>query len=147
MPADPDSIEEVRRLVQEAVPEVAAGTVELVRIARAKGVRTVLVVRSHDPAVDPVGACVGRRGQAIKAVKAAIVDLVDVVRWSETTQVLLSNLISPCRIEWLDMDEEARRADVYIKQDEVSLGVASDPIRARLFSDILGLRVTISEYF
>ena len=147
MAATPEQIEHVRQLFVEAVPEVAAGTVELVGIGMEPGVLAMVVVRSKAESVDPLGACIGHRGHTIKQMVPKLKCPITVIRWSDPIKDLIMNVLGPVEIKWLEVDPEARRASVYIAKPHPALDTRENNLRANVLSEITGYSVSISEYF
>ena len=86
--------------------------VELSGIATEPGVFTIIAVRSKNPDVDPIGVCAGMRGARIKSIQKTLKGRINVVLWSEDPRKLITNLLNPNRIEWLEIDEAANVANV-----------------------------------
>jgi transcription antitermination factor NusA-like protein len=147
MAATPEQIEHVRRLFAEAIPEVAAGTVELVGIGLEPGVLAMVVVRSKADNVDPLGACIGRRGQTIKQMQPKLKCPINVMRWSDQIKDLIMNVLGPVEIKWLEIDPETKQAGVYIAKPHPALDTRENNLRANLLSEITGYSVTVAEYF
>jgi N utilization substance protein A len=151
MAATPEQIEHVRRLIAAEVPEVATGVVELSGIATEPGVFTIIAVRSKNPDVDPIGVCVGMRGARIKSIQKTLKSRMKVVRWSEDPRKLITNLLNPNRTEWLEIDEAAKVANVYVRKEQLPPATAKDGVHQRLVSEIAseisGYSVRVAEYF
>jgi N utilization substance protein A len=147
MSATPEQIEYVRRLFAEAIPEVAAGTVELVGIGLEPGVLVMVVVRSKAESVDPLGACIGHRGHTIKQMVPKLKCPINVMRWSEQLKDLIINVLNPVEIKWLEIDPETKQASIYIAKPHPALDIRENNLRANLLSEITGYSVTVSEYF
>ncbi len=128
----------------ETVPEVAAGTVELVGIGVEPGVLGFVVVRSKDPKVCPVGTCVGLRGERIKSIVAALGCRVSIALWADDMKRLVQNVLNPVEFKWWELDAETKQARFYVANPP---GAAENDLRARLLSEITGYAVTIGEYF
>jgi hypothetical protein len=100
------------------VPDIAAGIVQVRGIATKVGVRSIVVVEAHDPAVDSVGAGVGSRGSRIKPLVAELdYEKVDVVRWSDSMDRLIGNFIAPNRFLKIQYDEATRQARITLQPD------------------------------
>ena len=104
-----DETEVVRQLFREHVPAVASGAVEIRGIVRKAGFRSVLAVSSKDPTIDPVGTCVGNRGERVKAIVEALdMEHIDIVRWGEPAERFIHNLLSSvARVIRVSFDEAA----------------------------------------
>jgi N utilization substance protein A len=147
MAATPEQIEHIRQLFLEAIPEVAAGTVELVGIGMEPGVLAIVAVRSKAESVVPLGACIGHRGHTIKQMVPKLKCPIAVMRWSDQIKDLIMNVLGPVEIKWLEIDSEAKRASVYIAKPHPALDIREKNLRANLLSEITGYSVTIAEYF
>lgn len=134
----------VIRLFQLEVSEIGDGTVEIKGIAREPGFRTKLAVHSRDPRVDPVGACVGLRGQRVKnIVRELNNEKVDIIRWDADIRVLITNALAPARIKSISVDEAKKQARVLVNEDQLSLTIGKRGQNARLTSRITGWQIDI----
>ena len=134
----------VIRLFQLEVSEIGDGTVEIKGIAREPGFRTKLAVHSRDPRVDPVGACVGLRGQRVKnIVRELNNEKVDIIRWDADIRVLVTNALAPARIKSISVDESKKQARVLVNEDQLSLTIGKRGQNARLTSRITGWQIDI----
>ena len=134
----------VIRLFQLEVSEIGDGTVEIKGIAREPGFRTKLAVHSRDPRVDPVGACVGLRGQRVKnIVRELNNEKVDIIRWDADIRVLVTNALAPARIKSISVDETKKQARVLVNEDQLSLTIGKRGQNARLTSRITGWQIDI----
>jgi len=137
--------DEVRRLFHEHVPEVASGAVEIKGIAREAGRRSVVVVHSADAKVCPVGSCVGPRGSRVKTVMRALPgDKIDIVRWSDSLQDFVRNLLVPARVEQIAFDTAAHKATVTVSADSTTL-TKDGGIRLRLASRLVSWDLQLIE--
>ncbi|MGI8515237.1 MAG: transcription termination factor NusA [Acidimicrobiia bacterium] len=134
----------VRRLLELEVPELADGTVELVAIAREPGHRTKIAVVSHDPNVDPKGACVGARGSRVRQVVNELRgEKVDVVQWRENTAQFIAEALGPAKVKEVKVDEEAKVAEVIVSDHQLSLAIGKEGQNARLAARLSGYKVDI----
>ena len=134
----------VIRLFQLEVSEIGDGTVEIKGIAREPGFRTKLAVHSRDPRVDPVGACVGLRGQRVKnIVRELNNEKVDIIRWDADIRILVTNALAPARIKSISVDESKKQARVLVNEDQLSLTIGRRGQNARLTSRITGWQIDI----
>jgi N utilization substance protein A len=135
MKAQPDEIEEVRRLFHEHVPQVASGVVELKGIARERGYLTIVAVRSIDSSVEAVAACVGERGVRIKTIKRHLTtETINIVLWSDSLERFLNNLFAPVKIEGIILNEVARYATLFTSLDDKALLISRGEMRLKLGS-------------
>ncbi len=136
----------VKRLFELEVPEIHDGVVEIVGIAREAGARTKIAVRSRDPNVDPVGACVGQRGMRVQAVVNELHgEKIDIIRWSEEPAEFIANALSPARVTQVELEEsgEERVARVVVPDHQLSLAIGRAGQNARLAARLTGWKVDI----
>jgi N utilization substance protein A len=134
----------VRRLLELEVPELADGTVEIVAIAREPGHRTKIAVVSHDPNVDPKGACVGARGSRVRQVVNELRgEKVDVVQWRENTSQFIAEALGPAKVKEVKVDDEAKVAEVIVSDHQLSLAIGKEGQNARLAARLSGYKVDI----
>ncbi len=134
----------VIKLFQVEVSEISDGTIEIKSIAREAGYRTKLAVYSHDSKVDPVGACVGLRGQRVKnIVRELNNEKVDIIPWSDDQRTFVANALSPAKLLAFDPDEEGRRIRVLVEPDQLSLAIGKRGQNARLTSRLCGCNIDI----
>src|SRR5881227_1761830 len=128
--ADPNC---VIKLFQLEVSEINDGTIEVKGIAREPGFRTKLAVHSRDEKVDPVGACVGLRGQRVKnIVRELNNEKVDIIRWDSNIRNFLTNALSPAQLKNFEIDEANRAAKIIVSEDQLSLAIGKRGQNARL---------------
>ena len=134
----------VRRLLELEVPELTDGTVEIVSIAREPGHRTKIAVISHDPNVDPKGACVGARGSRVRQVVNELRgEKVDVVQWREDVAQFIAEALGPAKVKEVHIDEEEKTADVVVSEHQLSLAIGKEGQNARLAARLSGYKVDI----
>jgi len=134
----------VRRLFEKEVSEIGDGTVEIRAIAREAGFRTKLAVYSRDAKVDPVGACVGMRGQRVKAIVRELSgEKIDIVRWHEDMRTYVTNSLSPAKLKAIELDEVTRSVVVTVDPDQLSLAIGKRGQNARLTAKLTGWRIDI----
>jgi N utilization substance protein A len=134
----------VRRLLELEVPELADGTVEIVAIAREPGHRTKIAVVSHDPNVDPKGACVGARGSRVRQVVNELRgEKVDVVQWRENVGQFIAEALGPAKVKEVKVDEANKVADVVVSEHQLSLAIGKEGQNARLAARLSGYKVDI----
>jgi N utilization substance protein A len=131
--------DEIRRLFSEHVPEIASGAVEILGIARETVRRAMIAVHASDPAVCAVGSCVGPRGERIKTVMRALPgDKIDIVRWSDSEQDFIQNLLAPAKVEGISFDAAAHQAAVKVSAESMAKLTTDGGIRLRLASRLAG---------
>ena len=134
----------IRSLFELEVPELVDGDVEIRAIAREPGHRTKIAVLSHDPNVDPVGACVGARGSRVRQVVNELRgEKVDIVEWREDTRAFISEALSPARVKEVRLDEEEKIATVIVPDHQLSLAIGKEGQNARLAARLTGYKIDI----
>ena len=134
----------VVKLFNLEVSEIADGTIEIKGIAREAGFRTKLAVYSRDDRVDPVGACVGLRGQRVKnIVRELNNEKVDIIRWDGNVKTFITNALAPAKPKTFDIDEKSRRVRIIVAPDQLSLAIGKRGQNARLTSRLTGWQVDI----
>src|ERR1700753_2368197 len=134
----------VIKLFQLEVSEINDGTIEIKGIAREPGFRTKLAVYTRDEKVDPVGACVGLRGQRVKnIVRELNNEKVDIIRWDSNIKVFLTNALSPAKLKNFEVDEARKRVRIITSEDQLSLAIGKRGQNARLTSKLTGWQVDI----
>ena len=134
----------VKRLFELEVPEIYDGTVEVKSIAREAGSRTKLAVWSADPNVDPIGACVGPRGQRVNNIVEELRgEKVDIVKWSEDPAVYIAAALSPADVISVDIHEEGKTCRVVVPDDQLSLAIGKEGQNARLAAKLTGWKIDI----
>ena len=134
----------VKRLFELEVPEIYDGTVEVKSIAREAGSRTKMAVWSADENVDPIGACVGPKGQRV----AAIVDelrgeKIDIIKWSEDPAQFIAAALAPSDVVDVMMAEEGKACRVIVPDDQLSLAIGKEGQNARLAAKLTGFKIDI----
>ena len=140
------SLNFVRKLFEMEVSEISDGTVNLAAMAREPGYRTKVCVKSVDPKVDPVGACVGARGGRVKSiVREMNGEKVDIVRWFEDPVEQLIEALKPAVPQNINLDRDKRRMYFEVKEDDLSVAIGRKGINARLTSRLLGWKLDIGK--
>ncbi len=137
----------LRRLLENEVPEIYHGIVEVRAIAREPGQRAKVAVMATQPGVDPVGACVGIKGVRIQAIVKELHDeKIDIIQWDPDPVVYISKAISPARVNGVFLSEtpdSGRTATVVVQEDQLSLAIGRDGQNARLAAKLTGWRIDI----
>ena len=134
----------VKRLFESEVAEVRDGTVEIKAIAREAGSRTNIAVQSHDPNVDPVGACVGLNGARVNSVVSELRgEKIDIINWDDNPAYLIENALSPAKVICVVADEEEREAQVIVPDYQLSLAIGKEGQNARLAARLTGFKIDI----
>lgn len=136
----------LRRLLENEVPEIYHGVVEIRAISREPGARAKVAVMATQAGVDPVGACVGIKGVRIQAIVKELHDeKIDIIQWDQDPVVYISKAISPARVSgvYLSEAEGNRTATVVVNEDQLSLAIGRDGQNARLAAKLTGWRIDI----
>ncbi len=137
----PDLIVALFRL---EVPEVSEGIIEIVGAARDPGVRAKIAVRSKDPRLDPVGACVGMRGSRVQAVSNELAgERVDIILWNENEAQFVVNAMSPAEIVSIVMDEDRHSMDIAVSDENLSMAIGRGGQNVRLASELTGWTLNV----
>ena len=134
----------IRRLFALEVPEIAESIIEIRALVREAGYRTKVAVISLDEKVDPVGACVGVRGSRIKNIVEELGgEKIDIVRWNESSQVLIANGLMPAKVSEIALCFELGRATVVVDEDQLSLAIGKHGQNVRLAARLTGWDIDI----
>ena len=134
----------LRRLLELEIPEIAEGVIRLVDVARIPGERAKISVASNDVNIDPVGACVGIRGTRINSiVKELHNESIDVIPYSANTELYIPRALNPARILEINLDEEKKKAEVFLEPDQVSLAIGKGGQNIKLASMLTGYTIDV----
>ena len=134
----------IKRLFEVEVPEVAEKVIEIKAMAREPGYRTKIAVSSIDSKVDAVGACVGVRGSRIKNIVDELNgEKIDIVRWNESSQILIQNALKPAEVAEISLCFELGRATVVVRDDQLSLAIGKRGQNVRLAARLTGWDIDI----
>jgi N utilization substance protein A len=134
----------VARLFEREVSEIADKSVEVKAISREAGYRSKIAVFSPDPRVDPVGACVGIRGNRVKTIVRELGgEKVDIIQWDPDIRVFVTNALKPAKISKIDVDEEHKTVRIEVPEDQLSLSIGQKGQNARLETKLTGWRIDI----
>lgn len=126
------------------VPEVGEGLIEIVAASRDPGLRAKIAVKSNEPRIDPVGACVGMRGSRVQAVSNEIAgERVDIVLWDENVAQFVINAMSPAEVESIVVDEESNTMDVAVSEDQLSQAIGRGGQNVKLASELTGWNLNV----
>ena len=138
------SPEFLRCLLQLEIPEIAEGVIRLVDVARLPGERAKVSVATNDPNIDPVGACVGVGGSRINSiVKELHNESIDVIPYSDNTELYIQRALNPARILEINIDTEKHKAEVYLEPDQVSLAIGKGGQNITLASMLTGYTIDV----
>ncbi len=134
----------LERLFELEVPEVFDGLITIKKIVREPGERAKVAVESYDDRIDPVGACVGMKGSRIHGIVRELRnENIDVINWTNNTQLLIQRALSPAKIASMEIIEEEKRADVYLKPDQVSLAIGKGGHNIKLAAKLTGYEIDV----
>ena len=125
----------LQRLLEAEVPEIAEGAIAIRRIARMPGERDKIAVESFDDRIDPVGACVGVKGSRVHGIVRELCnENIDVINYTANTKLFIQRALSPAKVSSINIDEENKKAEVYLKPEEVSLAIGRGGMNIKLAS-------------
>ena len=134
----------VKRLFELEVPEIFDGTVEIRSIAREAGSRTKMAVWSADENVDPIGACVGPRGQRVAAIVEELHgEKIDIIKYSEDPAEFIAAALAPSDVEEVRLADEGKVCRVIVPDDQLSLAIGKEGQNARLAARLTGYKIDI----
>ena len=134
----------LKRLFELEVPEIFEGVVELKSVAREPGMRSKIAVYSRDENIDPVGACVGPRGQRVQHIVDELHDeKIDIVKWNEDPAIYIANSLSPAKVVSVDVNEEEKASRVVVPDYQLSLAIGKAGQNARLAAKLTNWKIDI----
>ena len=129
------SPEFLKRLLEAEVPEINDGLIAIRRVARMPGERAKVAVESYDDRIDPVGACVGVKGSRVHGIVRELQnENIDVIAYTTNTSLFIQRALAPAKITSITLDEENRKAEVYLQPEEVSLAIGKSGMNIKLAS-------------
>jgi transcription termination/antitermination protein NusA len=134
----------LERLFELEVPEVFDGLITVKKIVREPGERAKVAVESYDDRIDPVGACVGMKGSRIHGIVRELRnENIDVINYTSNPTLLITRALSPAKILSIELNEKTKRADVYLKPDQVSLAIGKGGHNIKLASKLCGYEIDV----
>jgi N utilization substance protein A len=134
----------LERLFELEVPEIFDGLITIKKIVRIPGERAKVAVESYDERIDPVGACVGMKGSRIHGIVRELKnENIDVINFTTNIQLYITRSLSPAKISSIKIDEEKKRAEVYLKPNEVSLAIGKGGLNIKLASQLTGFEIDV----
>lgn len=134
----------LERLFELEVPEIFDGLITIKKIVRVPGERAKVAVESYDERIDPVGACVGMKGSRIHGIVRELRnENIDVINFTNNNQLFISRALSPAKISSIKINESAKRAEVYLKPNEVSLAIGKGGLNIKLASQLTGYEIDV----
>jgi N utilization substance protein A len=132
------------KLLEIEVPEIFDGLIVVKKIVREPGERAKVAVESYDDRIDPVGACVGMKGSRIHGIVRELKnENIDVINWTNNTQLLIQRALTPSKISSMELDNERMHADVYLKPDQVSLAIGRRGVNIKLAQELTGYSIDV----
>jgi N utilization substance protein A len=134
----------LEKLFEQEVPEVFDGLITIKNIVREPGERAKVAVESYDDRIDPVGACVGMKGSRIHGIVRELRnENIDVIQYTTNEQLLISRALAPAKISSITLDKENKKADVFLKPDQVSLAIGKGGHNIRLAGRLCGFEIDV----
>ncbi len=134
----------LERLFELEVPEIFDGLITIKKIVRVPGERAKVAVESYDDRIDPVGACVGMKGSRIHGIVRELKnENIDVINYTNNIQLYITRALSPAKISSIRIDEANKKAEVYLKPNEVSLAIGKGGLNIRLASQLTGYEIDV----
>lgn len=134
----------LERLFELEVPEIFDGLITIKKIVRIPGERAKVAVESYDERIDPVGACVGMKGSRIHGIVRELRnENIDVINYTNNTQLYIQRSLSPAKIASIKLKEDDKRAEIYLKPEEVSLAIGKGGLNIKLASQLTGYEIDV----
>jgi N utilization substance protein A len=134
----------LERLFELEVPEIFDGLITIKKIVRIPGERAKVAVESYDERIDPVGACVGMKGSRIHGIVRELKnENIDVINFTTNIQLYITRALSPAKISSIKIDNDKKRAEVYLKPNEVSLAIGKGGLNIKLASQLTGFEIDV----
>jgi transcription termination/antitermination protein NusA len=132
------------KLLEIEVPEIFDGLIVIKRIVREPGERAKVAVESYDDRIDPVGACVGMKGSRIHGIVRELKnENIDVINWTNNIQLLIQRSLTPAKITTMELDQEEKHANVYLRPDQVSLAIGRRGVNIKLACELTGFELDV----
>jgi N utilization substance protein A len=134
----------LERLFELEIPEILDGLITIKKIVRMPGERAKVAVESYDERVDPVGACVGMKGSRIHGIVRELHnENIDIINYTNNTQLYIQRALSPAKISSIKINQEEKKADVYLNPDQVSLAIGKGGLNIKLASQLVGYTIDV----
>jgi N utilization substance protein A len=134
----------LERLFEQEVPEIFDGLITIKKVVRAPGERAKIAVESYDDRIDPVGACVGVKGSRIHSIVRELRnENIDVINFTTNSQLFIQRALNPAKVTSIKLNETNKRADVFLKPNEVSLAIGKGGLNIRLASQLVGYEIDV----
>ena len=136
----------LRKLFEQEVPEISAGTIEITRVAREPGFRSKVAVYATDEDIDPIGAMVGQNGSRVSTVTSELSgERIDIIEWSEDKEEFIEAALSPAVVNEISINEEESTARIEVSEDQYSLAIGRGGQNVRLAARLTGYKIDIIE--
>ncbi|MBR1711973.1 MAG: transcription termination/antitermination protein NusA [Alloprevotella sp.] len=134
----------LQRLLEAEIPEISDGLISIRAIARIPGERAKVAVESYDDRIDPVGACVGVKGSRIHGIVRELRgENIDIINYTSNISLFIQRALGPAKVNNIRLDEEAKKADVYLRPEEVSLAIGKSGQNIKLASMLTGYTIDV----
>ena len=134
----------LERLFEAEVPEVYDGLISIRKIVRVPGERAKIAVESYDDRIDPVGACVGMKGSRIHGIVRELKnENIDVINYTTNPSLFIQRALSPAKVSSITIEEENKKADVFMKSDQVSLAIGKGGYNIKLAGKLSGYEIDV----
>ncbi len=134
----------LEKLFEQEIPEIFDGLITVKKVVRIPGEKAKVAVDSYDDRIDPVGACVGMKGSRIHGIVRELGnENIDVINYTTNTQLFITRALSPARVTSVTLDEETKRAQVYLQPDEVSKAIGKGGFNIRLAGQLTGYEIDV----
>ena len=134
----------LERLFELEIPEIADGLIVIKNVKRVPGEKAKVAVESYDERIDPVGACVGMKGSRIHSIVRELGnENIDVINYTDNLKLFISRSLSPAKITSIQIDEDNKKADIYLKPDQVSLAIGKGGYNIRLAGKLTGYEIDV----
>jgi N utilization substance protein A len=134
----------LQRWFEIEVPEIFDGLITIKKIVREPGERAKVAVESYDDRIDPVGACVGMKGSRIHGIVRELKnENIDVINFTNNSTLLIQRSLSPAKITTIKIDEETKRAEVFLKPDQISLAIGKGGFNIKLAGKLTGYEIDV----
>jgi N utilization substance protein A len=134
----------LEKLFESEVPEVFDGLITIKNIVRMPGERAKVAVESYDDRIDPVGACVGMKGSRIHGIVRELRnENIDVINYTTNNSLFITRSLSPAKITYIKIDEPTKKADVFLKPDQVSLAIGKGGFNIKLAGELTGYKIDV----